>query len=65
MVFIAGAVQRALGRVKGRVEFTVRADFEKGHRWAKMLGFTVESPLLRAYGPLGEDHVGYVRFNEG
>lgn len=50
-------------RAKGRIEFTVREDYEKGHRWARMLGFEVETPLLRAYGPEGEAHVGYVLFN--
>lgn len=46
----------------GRIEMTVRADFTKGHRWAKMIGFEVETPVLRAFGPEGEDHVGYVKF---
>lgn len=54
---------RLLRDVAGRVEFTVRADFLAGQRWAKLLGFEVETPLLRAFGPEGEDHVGYVRFN--
>lgn len=52
-----------LSELKGRVEITVVADYEKGHKWARMLGFEVETPLLRCYGPLGEDHVGYVRIN--
>lgn len=56
-------VGRKILNVKGRIEFTVRCDFENGHRWAKLLGFEVETPLLKAYGPDGEDHVGYVRFN--
>ena len=49
--------------VQGRIEFTVRCDFDAGHRFAKALYFEVETPLLRCYGPEGEDHVGYVRFN--
>lgn len=49
---------------EGRVEATVRADFPRGHRWMEMLGFEVETPLLKRYGPYGEDHVGYVRFND-
>lgn len=46
-----------------RIELTVRADFPAGQRWARMLGFEVETPLLKAFGPLGEDHVGFVRMN--
>lgn len=53
-----------LNQATGRTEITVKADFAEGHRWAKLLGFEVETPLLRAYGPDGEDHVGYVRFVE-
>lgn len=49
--------------VKGRIELQVRADFEQGHRWARMLGFEMETPLKRAYGPFGEDMSEYVRFN--
>lgn len=47
----------------GRVEISVRSDFAPGQRWAELLGFKIETPLLRAYGPKGEDHIGYVRFN--
>lgn len=61
MLHATREVGRKLLNVKGRVEFTVRCDFTNGHRWAKLLGFEVETPLLKAYGPEGEDHVGYVR----
>jgi hypothetical protein len=61
MLRITNEVKRKLLEVKGRIEFTVRADFPAGHRWAKLIGFEVETPLLKAYGPEGEDHVGYVR----
>lgn len=63
MPWITEEVKRALERVKGRIEFTVRADFPAGLRWAKTLGFEIETPRLRGYGPEGEDHVGFVRFN--
>ena len=65
MRFITRAVRKHLDGVKGRVEFTVVRGFEQGYKWAKMLGFEVENPpgILKAYGPLGEDHVAYVRFN--
>jgi len=46
----------------GRIECTVRVGFEKGHALVKALGFTAEAPLMRGYGPDGEDHVGYVGF---
>jgi len=52
-----------LGSVDGRIEFTVRKDFEPGHRWAKIMGFSVESPLMKGYDPDGSDHVGYFRLN--
>ena len=63
MFWITKRVAEALERTKGRIELTVRADFELGHRWARMLGFSVETPRMEAYGPQGEAHVGYVRFN--
>lgn len=70
---MAGVHMRAITRfvklvlegVPGRVELTVRCDYPKGHRWAKMLGFHVETPLLEAFGPSGEDHVGYAKINRG
>jgi hypothetical protein len=49
----------------GRIEMTVKRDFDIGHRWAKMLGFELETPVLRGYGPGGVDFTGYVRFNGG
>ena len=65
MLAITRAVSDKLDQVGGRIEITVRRDFVVGHRWAKMLGFDVETPVLEAYGPEGEDHVGYVKFNKG
>jgi hypothetical protein len=52
-----------LAMVKGRLELTVRFDFDEGHRWAKMLGFKVETPVMPFYGPEGEPHSMYVRIN--
>lgn len=63
MLWITREVKRVLDRVEGRVELTVRSDFAAGHKWAKLLGFEVETPRLRAYGPGGEDHTGYVKVN--
>lgn len=65
MRFITRAVQEKLDRIVGRVETTVRSDFEKGHRWMRILGFEVETERMKGYGPEGEDHTGYVRFNKG
>lgn len=63
MLWITREVRAGLARVRGRIEFTVRTDFPQGQRWAEAIGFHVETPLLKAYGPEGEDHVGYVRMN--
>lgn len=63
MGWITRQVRKNLEGVQGRIELTVRADFEAGLRWAKLLGFDIETPRLRQFGPAGEDHVGFVRFN--
>lgn len=63
LAWMTEAVRTNLAGVRGRIEFTVRADFKPGHRWARALGFEMETPCLRAYGPEGESHVGYVRIN--
>lgn len=60
MLWITREVLAQLEQVKGRVECTVRRDFEPGRRWARLLGFRPES-ILKKYGPEGEDHIGYVR----
>lgn len=45
-----------------RIEMTVRADFEQGHRWAQLLGMKLETPEpLRMYGANGEDEMLYAR----
>lgn len=44
-----------------RVEMTVACDFPEGHRWAKMLGFTLEAERMRSYDPNGADHSLYAR----
>lgn len=64
MDWITEEVRKNLEGVVGRIEFTVRRSFPAGIRWAKQLGFEVETPVLRAFGPAGEDHVGFVRFNK-
>lgn len=44
-----------------RVEATVEVGFEAGHRWVRLLGFELETPIMKAFGPKGEDHSMYVR----
>ena len=63
MMFITRKVRDALSKIKGRIEFAVRCDFDAGHRWARMLGFDVETYVMKAYGPDGEDYSSYVRHN--
>lgn len=43
-----------------RLETTVAAGFEQGHRWARLLGFTREC-TMRAYAPDGSDCDLYAR----
>lgn len=38
-----------------RLEFEVACDFEQGHRWARMLGFTCDVERLRCYDIRGGD----------
>lgn len=63
MLWLTREVKNKLKTVQGRVEMSVRYDFEPGHRWATMLGFWLETPRLTAWGPDGADHSGYVRIN--
>lgn len=50
--------------LQGRITMTTPIDFEAGKRWALLLGFKVETPLLKCYGPLGEDHVGFIKLQD-
>lgn len=63
MGWITRETRKNLDGVKGRIEMTVRTDFPQGLKWARMLGFRIETPRLERYGPDGEDHVGFVRIN--
>lgn len=63
MVAITRAVRRALdmGEFR-RVEMAVRAGFAEGERWARLLGFVLETPdPMRAYMPDGSDAYLYSR----
>ena len=61
MLYVTRAAERILRAAPGRIEMTVREDFERGHEWARLLGFKVETPQMLRYGRNGETHVGYVR----
>jgi hypothetical protein len=43
-----------------RIETAVAAEFDEGHRWARLLGFHREG-LMRAYTPEGDDCYLYAR----
>ena len=47
-----------------RIEITVDADFEQGHRMAKLLGLELEAPRMRAYDLAGRDRALYARIKE-
>ena len=63
MTWLTLATERNLSKLKGRIEATVRVEFEAGHRWMRLLKFQVETPEMKGFGPQGEAHAGYVRFN--
>jgi hypothetical protein len=44
-----------------RIEMTVDCDHVEAHRWAKMLGFTMEAERMKAYAPDGHDCALYSR----
>lgn len=48
-----------------RVEMAVRHDYEPGKRWAERLGFTLETPRARMWGPDKRDYSIFVRLNHG
>lgn len=44
-----------------RIELAVKVDFERGHKWARMLGFDLETLSARKWGPDGGSYSIYVR----
>lgn len=44
-----------------RIEMEVDYDFKEGHRWARMLGFTLEAERLRGFRIDGGDSSVYAR----
>lgn len=48
-----------------RIEMTVREDFKAGHRFARAIGMTLETPKpMRGYGANGDDEMMYSRIRE-
>lgn len=44
-----------------RIEAAVRVDYPRGHEWIRRLGFELETPVARKWGPDGMDYSIYVR----
>lgn len=44
-----------------RIEADTDCDFKEGHRWLRMLGFTMEAERMRAFRPDGGDSALYAR----
>jgi hypothetical protein len=44
-----------------RIEAAVDCEFKEGHRWLKMLGFTLECDRMKAYRPDGKDAALYAK----
>jgi len=62
---ITRIVRELLARQKiRRIETTVRSDFERGHNWARKLGFVREG-TMRCFGEDGFDYDLYARINMG
>ncbi len=64
-VAITRMVREFLGALDyRRVEITCDAEFEPAHRWARLLGFKLEAPRLRAFLPGGGDASLYALVRE-
>lgn len=46
-----------------RVQIAVNLEFQQGHRWAQMLGFTPEG-IMKKYDEFGNDHMLYAKVSE-
>ena len=44
-----------------RIELAVKVDFDAGKRWAKRLGFVLETPVARKWGPDQGDYSIFAR----
>lgn len=62
MVAVYRAIKSYLDTVDvRRIEITVDTDFAEGHRFAKLLGFELEAPRMKAYDMDGRDKALYAR----
>lgn len=62
MLDVTRAVRRYLDMVgHRRVEMDVDVEFEAAHRWARLLGFTLEAPHREFFTPDGRDCALYAR----
>lgn len=62
MVLLTKAVLRYLNLIQDRMEALVVENHEAGHRWIKLLGFTLDTPLpLKKILPNGENAYLYSR----
>lgn len=59
MLGLTRIIARMLLTRAGRVETSVKSDFEAGHRWAQLLGFVREGRMRRWHE--GEDYDLYAR----
>jgi len=60
--YIHRAVSAFLDRVPvRRIETTVDCEFAAGHRWARLLGFSLEAERMRGYRVDGGDCALYAR----
>lgn len=59
---ITEEIQRALDASElDRVELAVKVNFDRGHRWARRLGFILETECARKWGPDGASYSIYAR----
>jgi len=64
MIGVTRCAHRMLRMHTGRIEAYVEAEFEAGHRWARILGFERDTPgVLRKWFPDGSGAVLYSRVN--
>lgn len=58
--FVAFVLDGAMKEKAVRIECSVLSNFERGHSWARRLGFSPEG-VMRKYDSFGNDHVLYAR----
>lgn len=62
MLQITKAVRKVFDESEfDRIEFYVDCDFIPGHKWARLLGMTMEAARMRKHGLTGNDEALYAR----